>query len=347
MNALPRQLYVIIGIIVIAAVSAAVLVQVVSAQLNSARDEAGQLVTFTVQSNESVSSIADRLHQEGLIRSPTYFRLRIQFTGKDQDIVAGQFQLRTDMSTAQIIDTITSEEAVSFEETTVTFLEGWRVEQYAEALLEAGLITSTEEFIEATFDARWNAEYPILHSRPSGRGLEGYLFPDTYTFRDDATPHDIIATMLDNFDARVTPEMRASVDALGMSFHQALTLASIVEREAALESERPLIASVFFNRYVASMPLEADPTVQYQLGEPGEWWPVITGSDLDEGGSYNTYLNPGLPPGPICNPGLDAMRAAFAPEPSDYLFFVARGDGSHAFAETFEEHQENVDLYQR
>lgn len=207
----PRQLYVIIAIIVIAGVSAAVLAQVVSAQLNSARDEEGRPVEFIVQSNESVNSIADRLHEEGLIRSPTYFRLRIQFSGQDQDIVAGQFELRTDMSTAQIIDTITDEESVSFEQTTVTFPEGWRVEQYAEALVEAGLIESSDQFVEATFDGRWNAEYPILHSRPSGSGLEGYLFPDTYTFRDDATPHDMIAAMLDNLDTRVTPEMRASV----------------------------------------------------------------------------------------------------------------------------------------
>lgn len=341
----PKQIYVILAIVVIALVAGAVMSLLVLRQLNSPVNASSQEVEFVVGSNETVNSIAERLEQEDLIRSPAYFRIRVQLEGKDQDIVAGKYDLNTAMTTSQIINTITSEESVSYEETTVTFPEGWRVEQYADALTEAGLVESPEEFIEATEDPRWNEEYPILHSRPSGSGLEGYLFPDTYVFRDDATPEDIVDTLLTTFEERITPELRASVEALGISIHQGLTLASIVEREATLPEERPTIASVYFNRYSADMPLQADPTVQYQLGEEGDWWPVISGADLERSGAYNTYLNPGFPPAPICNPGLDAIRAAFAPEPSPYLFFVATGDGSHAFAETFEEHQENIDLY--
>ena len=340
-----RQSIAIASIILIAGLVVFVVQRIITDYLDSARDDVGRPVSFVIEPSESVNSIADRLEDEGLIRSPTYFRLRIQFAGQDDDIVAGDHALTTGMTTSQIIDTITSQENISVPETTVTFVEGWRIEQYAEALIEAGLIESPEEFIDVANDPGWNDEFSFLHSRPSGVGLEGYLFPDTYRLRTDATPHDIIRTLLGTFDERVNAELRASAEGLGMTIHQAMTLASIVEREATVPAERPLIAAVYFNRFVIGMPLQADPTVQYALGEPDEWWPVIDGSDLDVGSAYNTYSGPGLPPGPICNPGLASLQAAFSPTETTFLYFVARGDGTHAFAETPEEHQQNVDQY--
>lgn len=344
-----RQALIVASIIIIAAVAVVLIGFILNRQLNSPKSGPGKPVEFVISSQESVDSIADRLEASGLIRSTMYFKLRIQFSGKDQEIVAGTHTLNTNMSTGDIVGAITSDDTVSYAETTVTFLEGWRIEQYAEALLDAGLIDSTEEFIKATRDPRWNNEYSILHTRPSDVGLEGYLFPDTYTFREDATPDDIIAKMLDNFTEKVNPELRASAESLGITFHQALVLASIVEREASVPEERPVIASVFVNRFRAGMPLQADPTVQYQIGTAEDWWPVLEPADLEQGGSYNTYLNPGIPPSPICNPGLASIRSTFVPAQTDYLFFVAKGDGSgtHAFAETYEEHQLNVQQYQR
>ena len=340
-----RRVVAISSIVLIATAVVFVVQRIITDYLNSSRDDVGRPVSFVIEPSESVDSIAERLEDGGLIRSTTYFRLRVQFAGQDDDIVAGTHPLDTGMTTSQIIDTITSSDHIVVPEVMVTFLEGWRIEQYAEALIGAGLVDTPDEFIEAANEPGWNDEFSFLHSRPSGAGLEGYLFPDTYRFRLDATPDDIIRTLLGTFDERVNAELRASAEGLGLTIHQAMTLASIVEREAAVPAERPLIAAVYYNRFLIGMPLQADPTVQYPLGETGDWWPVIDGGDLQVVSRYNTYSGPGLPPGPICNPGLASLQAAFSPTETTFLFFVARGDGTHAFAETAEEHQENVEQF--
>lgn len=340
-----RQATVIAAILILAVAIVFVTQRIIVHYLDSARDVEGRDVTFVIEQEESVNSIANRLHEDGLIRSPSYFRFIVGFTGDDQDIFAGEHELSSSMTTAQIIDAITSEEAGTIQAVTVQFIEGWRAEQFADTLLEAGLIESTDAFMEATHLPRWNNEFDFLHTRPSGVGLVGYLFPDTYSFRTDSTPEDIIFVLLSNFDERVPPELRAEAAEIGLTLHQAVTLASIIEREAAIAEERTIISSVYSNRLANSMPLQADPTVQYELGEPGNWWPVLTGADLQRTGRYNTYLNPSLPPGPICNPGLASIEAALNPDETDYIFFVATGDGSHAFARTFEEHQANIEQY--
>lgn len=336
----------IIASIAILALSIVFVTQrIITHYLNSSQDEDGREVAFVIEQDESVNSIATRLHDVGLIRSPSYFRFIVGFSGDDKDIVAGEHTLNSGMTTSQIIDSLTSEHAESIQETTVRFIEGWRTEQFADALLEAGLITSTEEFMAATRSPQWNNEFDFLHTRPGGVGLEGYLFPDTYSFRMDSTPEDIIQVLLETFSERVPPELRERAAEAGLTLHQAITLASIVEREAAVGEERPIIASVYTNRLLVNMPLQADPTVQYELGEPGDWWPVLTAEDVRRDGRYNTYLNPSLPPGPICNPGLAAIEASLDPAETDYLYFVATGDGSHAFATTFEDHERNIEEY--
>ena len=160
--------------------------------------------------------------------------------------------------------------------------------------------------------------------------------------------------MLAAFDAQATPELRQAIQASGLSLHEAVTLASIVEREAVLPEERPIIASVFLNRLRLGMPLEADPTVQYALASDpasverfGFWKQGLTTEDLQVDSPYNTYVNGGLPPGPIANPGLASLEAVAHPAQTSYLYFVARNDGSHVFAETLEEHLRNVEKYQR
>ena len=339
------QVAVIASIIILAVSIAFVTQRIIVHYLDSAQDEIGHEVAFVIEQDESVNSIATRLHAERLIRSPSYFRFIVGFSGDDKDIVAGEHQLNSAMTTAQIIDALTSEQAASTQASMVQFIEGWRTEQYADALLDAGLIESTLEFMDATRLARWNNEFDFLHTRPSGVGLEGYLFPDTYSFRTDSTPEDIIQTLLSTFDERVPPELRARAADRELTLHHAITLASIIEREAAVEDERTVISSVYSNRLIINMPLQADPTVQYEQGVEGDWWPVLTGADLQRSGRYNTYLNPSLPPGPICNPGLASIQAALEPDETDYLFFVATGDGSHAFSRTFEEHEANIERY--
>jgi UPF0755 protein len=345
---LPRpstQVAVIASIAILAISIAFVTQRIIVHYLDSAQDESGLEVAFVIEQDETVNSIATRLHEAGLIRSPSYFRFIVSFSGDDKDIVAGEHQLNSAMTTTQIIDALTSEQAGSIQASMVQFIEGWRTEQYADALLDAGLIDSTREFMDATRLPRWNNEFDFLHTRPSGVGLEGYLFPDTYSFRTDSTPEDIIQTLLSTFDERVPLELRVRAADRGLTLHQAVTLASIIEREAAVEDERTIISSVYSNRLMVNMPLQADPTVQYERGVEGDWWPILTGADLQRAGRYNTYLNPSLPPGPICNPGLASIQAALEPDETDYLFFVATGDGSHAFSRTFEEHQANVERY--
>jgi UPF0755 protein len=169
------------------------------------------------------------------------------------------------------------------------------------------------------------------------------LFPDTYRLPLETDARDLIGRMLSNFDAKVTPQMRADAQAAGRSLWDVTRLASIVEREAVVAEERPLIASVYLNRLDQGWPLDADPTIQYALGQsrdPGNWWPDLTLEDYQGViAAYNTYINPGLPPGPIANPGLGSIQAVIDPQPSDFFFFRAScsGDGTHQFARTLEE----------
>jgi len=150
--------------------------------------------------------------------------------------------------------------------------------------------------------------------------------------------------MLQDYGTRVPTAEQAKAQALGLNLYQVMTIASIVEREAAVPEERPIIASVYYNRIKQNMPLQADPTVQYAIGKGGDWWPEITPDDLNVQNPYNTYQSPGLPPGPICNPSLASIEAALNPAQTDYLYFVAKGDGSgqHLFAKTYEEQQQNI-----
>jgi len=215
--------------------------------------------------------------------------------------------------------------------------------------LAAEVLVDQEEFILLVRDDAFH--YDFLRDRPADapRTLEGFLFPDTYQFPVNITTTSVIDVMLQNFDRRVTIEMRQQALDNGLDLFQALTLASIVEREAVVPEERPIIASVYLNRLRLGMYLEADPTVQYAKGydsESGRWWPSLSLEELREVESpFNTFTHPGLPPGPICSPGLASIEAVLNPAQTDYLFFHATGDGSHAFAETFEEHLENQSRY--
>ncbi|MCA9967129.1 MAG: endolytic transglycosylase MltG, partial [Anaerolineales bacterium] len=188
--------------------------------------------------------------------------------------------------------------------------------------------------------------YPYLTNLPPENTLEGYLFPGQYRIPVTTTAAELVAMMLARFDSEVTPALRQGFGAQGLTLHEAVTLASIVEREGVVAEERPLIASVFHNRLRAAMPLQADPTVQYALGSAtGEWWKSpLDVADLSLDSPYNTYQIPALPPGPINSPSLSSLQAVAEPAQSSYLFFVANCDGQnrHLFSITYEEHQANV-----
>ena len=245
---------------------------------------------------------------------------------------------------------------------TVTIPEGWRLEQTGDYLQSAGVFTETADSnlyqqmaLTGDLVGLDAGRYPFLQERPAGASLEGYLFPDTYWLPEkDATARDLVARQLDNFAAQVIP-LYASATASGtttLGLHDVLTLASIVEREAVVPEERPTIAGVYLNRLATDMLLNADPTVQYALGyqpDTEQWWktPVTLEEYSAVDSPYNTYLYTGLPPGPIAAPGLNSIQAVLNPERHGYLYFVALPDGSgrHVFAETFAEHQQNVEKY--
>jgi UPF0755 protein len=294
-----------------------------------------------------------------LVRFGFYFETMFRFSG--DDLRPGTYILRHGMSVNDIIDAIsvpaedeveaegTAEEATALE---ITFVEGQRIEQYAQSLADAGWTGDPDDFIELARNPANPGAWDFLSGLPAGGSVEGFLFPDTYMIPSNAAPQDVIDLMLSNFDARFTGDMRQQAADQGWTIYEVVTLASIVEREAAAEEERPTIASLYLNRLDQGMPLQADPTVQYMIGNAEEWWPVPGGSDIEatDGSPYDTYPPNdvgGLPFGPIANPGLRALQAVLNPEDTDYLYMMAKGDdtGTHAFAVTLEEHENNICTY--
>ena len=302
-------------------------------------------VTFIVEPGESVGIVAQHLERIELVTDSELFRRVVQYWGADGDIQVGVYTLRPNMTMEEIMRQLQHGRMPT---TTATIPEGWRVEQVAALLEEVG-ITSAQDFMRAVNQGR--ADYAFLRDRPPGSpmSLEGFLFPDTYQFPQQTTPEGIIDIMLQNWDRRVPPGLRQTTTEIDMTLYEVITLASIVEREVVLDAERPLIAGVYLNRLEKGMYLQSDPTVQYAKGyseESQRWWNrMIQEEAITVVSPYNTFLNPGLPPSPICSPGLASIKAVLEPESSDYLFFYHKGDGSHAFAVTYEEHLRNEEMY--
>jgi UPF0755 protein len=318
-------------------------------------------VRFVVEPGTPARAIGQQLRNAGLITDDLLFEAYVRVNGLAAELEAGTFILSPDMTMLEIVEILQQAEATSV---TVTIPEGWRLEQVAEYLAQAEIFTNAEEDASAYQSQAMTgdlagldvAAYPFLQERPAGTGLEGYLFPDTYEIpAAGALPTDVLARQLDTFAQRVIPlyEQAVMSGTTEMDLYSVLTLASIVEREAVVPEERPAIAGVYLNRLANGIALEADPTVQYAMGyqaETGQWWktPVFLEEYSSVVSPYNTYLNAGLPPGPIASPGLSSIQAVLAPEVHDYLYFVAIPDGTgrHVFAETFEEHVANVQEYQ-
>ncbi len=309
-------------------------------------------VTFVIEPGETAVEVAQRLERAGLISDAELFRRYLQYEGLDAGLEAGTFTLRQTMTIPEIAQALQSGQRP---ERVVTVREGLRLEEVAaEVAAQTGI---PEEEFRALVTTGWRetdlASYEFLASLPPTATLEGFLFPETYRLPEEATAYDVVARMLATFDERVTPEMRAAAADHGLSLYEMVTLASIVEREAVIPEERPIIASVYFNRLEAGWLLNADPTVQYGLGydeETGQWWRklyfdalgVNSLAEIDH--PYNTYRYPGLPPGPICSPGLASLEAVAYPADTNYFYFIANchaNDGSHLFAVTEEEHYAN------
>jgi UPF0755 protein len=302
--------------------------------------------TFIVEPGETAISIGERLQEQGFVTDATLFRRFLQYHGLDASLEAGEYQLRRNMTMREIAESLQHSRVV---EVAITIPEGWRAEQVAD-MLTAENIMDGSVFLAAVRQGDV-VNHPLLADRPPGANLEGYLFPETYRLPAQATPEDLLARMLDTMQARLPIGWESMAAAQGLSLFEVLTLASIVEREAVVPAERPTIASVYLNRIKEGMYLQADPTVQYAMGyqpDSGQWWktPVTLEEYQNVNSPYNTYLYPNLPPGPIASPGASSIMAILQPAQTTYLFFLGTGDGSHIFADTFEEHERNIQLYQ-
>lgn len=309
----------------------------------------GQVVTFTIRSGETTGSIAGRLADQGLVGNATIFRFRVQFRGADGLLQAGDYQLRAGMSEDELIEALQQAKA---KDVSITFIEGRRIEEFAESLEKADLGIDAKRFLELA--KRGNFAYDFLESKPPSASLEGFLFPDTYrVVPGKTTAEELIHQMLkrfgDSFPAPLREQARRNT---GLSVYELVTLASIVEREAQVREERARIAAAYVNRLRDKEGLFADPTIQYAVAKPGDWWPVLRDQprNIMPESPYNTYVHWGLPPSPIANPGVSALRAAAEPEKVDYKYFVrndVKNDGSHVFARTLAEHERNRVQYQR
>ncbi|MDQ3931150.1 MAG: endolytic transglycosylase MltG [Chloroflexota bacterium] len=322
-----------------------------SLQFGGGEEQQSVPVAFVINPGENVNDIAANLERQDIIDSAFWFGIQLRSSGKDILIKAGTFQLRTHMDNSEVIEVLTApvadEPGVRF-----TVIEGFRLEEIAEKLGAQGLLTPTT-FLEAATSPAGVAKYAGTFLQESGAPptatLEGYLFPDTYEIKQNPGDNTdaVIKIMLDTMQQRITPEMREKLAAQGRTVHQMLTVASIVQREGVVREELSTIAAVYWNRVDQGMLLNADPTTQYAVGASPQWWPELTLDQLQVDHPYNTYKVVGLPPGPICAPGLAAIEAAVNPEATDYLYFVAKNDGSHThvFARTLEEHERNRVLY--
>jgi UPF0755 protein len=300
------------------------------------------VVQVRIDAGMSPERIAQMLEEAGVIESAAHFRVMASFLGYEGNLQAGDYEFTPDTPVLIALRRIRLGETV---ENRITVVEGRRLEEIADALAEFGI--SREVFLAEAFVRNFN--YPFLEGLDGNQRLEGYLFPATYPVRSDDTPRSMLEKMLTAFQENLPADVYARANRAGLSLHQVITLASIVEREARVPDERPIIAQVFLSRLQLGIPLEADPTVQYALGfdstsvrQHGYWKQGLTEADLQYDSPFNTYLHDGPPPGPICSPGADSIEAVLSPADTGYLYFVARPDGSHAFAETFEEHLQNI-----
>ena len=304
-------------------------------------DPNGLEVDITIDQGEAVPSIIGKLWEAGLIGSPGVFRNYLQYSGLDTNLKAGDYLLTPAMSALEIVSAI---QVSSSPYVTLTILPGWRLEEIANTLYSSGLIITPEEFLQATENGPDGYSFSTCLGNHS---LEGFLFPASYEILRETTMEELLPQILMNFEAQVTNEIKNGFDAQGLDICQAVSLASIIEREAIVDEEMPQIASVFYNRLNSGSVLASDPTVQYALGfnqDQGTWWTnPLTLDDLQVDSPYNTYLYNGLPPGAISNPGLSALQAVAFPAQTPYYYFRAGCDGSgrHSFAETFNEHVAN------
>ena len=305
--------------------------------LNEPPSSQSESTTFEVRPGESFKQISRRLEEQGLVTSATKLRIYARLMGLSQRVRVGEYAIRKDARPEELMTIVTSGKSIEY---SITVQEGFNIFEIGDLLERQGMIKKSE-FMALVQDPAFVKEL-LGEAHPS---LEGYLFPETYHITKFTGAKGLIKMMVDRFKENYAKLQIAS--GWSLSRHQTVTLASIIEKETGAPEERAIISSVFWNRLKKKMRLQTDPTVIYGVWQKnGVWGGNIKRDDLLTPSKYNTYLNEGLPYGPISNPGLEALRATLAPAQTEFLFFVSRNNGTHIFSKEYSQHQKAVGQFQ-
>ncbi len=296
---------------------------------------------FTIKKGQSLTEISKNLKKQGFLEKTFWFNVYAVISGNKSEFRAGIYELKTDMDIVELVDDIMEQQKVEpAKEVKITLLEGWSVEQMDEYLVSRGLIKE-KELIEYSEDYNLK-KYTFLADRPRKADLEGYLYPDTYLVFEKSSVGNIADKMLANFNKKLTGEIRARIQAQEKTVFEVLTLASIVEKEMYGYENRRVVADIFLKRLKVGMPLQSDATVNY-ITEKGNPAPSLKDTQIDD--PYNTYKYRGLPPGPICNPSIEAIKAVVYPKETNYWYFLNAPSGEIIFSHNHDEHVRNKYKY--
>ncbi len=326
-----------------------------SFNINNPISDKDNEIYFAIESGQGVKTISNNLEEHGLIRSQFWFDLHVWFTGTDRDFQVGGYILNTNQSIRDIVKILTSSE-ISGNEVTIQIPEGWTIERMGEYFEEKGLF-SKEEWLDVVghpkVDYREEPDYPepvdfslyfdFLSEKPTNFSWEGYLFPDTYRVYNNSRPEEVAGVMIRNLESKIDEKMLRDIKDQGYTLHEVLTMASIIEKEVRETEDMEIVSGIFWKKYREGGRLRSCATLAYILGEDKPRYSI---QDTQVRSPYNTYALSGLPPGPVSNPGLRAIRAAIYPRYTNYNFFLSRPDtGETVFSETYNEHEANKQRY--
>ena len=300
---------------------------------------------FEIKEGEGIALIADNLRKENLIVGKTPFFFYLKIKGISGKIIPGKYNLNGRMTIPEIAVRLTAKEEILKKDISLTFPEGWNLEKIVQRVQKSDL-QNTADFPDLAKNPAYFKEkysYEFLSGLPPKATLEGFLFPDTYFFAPDATAEEIIKKMLDNFDQKLSPELKNEIALEKKTLYEIITLASILEMEVKTQADREIVSGIFWSRIKIGQPLQSCATLAYVLGVNKKQY---TYQDTQIASPYNTYLNRGLPPGPIGNPGLATLKAAIFPKDSNFNYFLSDPEtGQTIFSRTFAEHTQNKAKY--
>ena len=306
-----------------------------SYQINYSLSDNETETIFHIESGESPKSIANRLEEQKIIKSSFWLRYYLKVKDLSDKIIAGTFSLSPSMNISQITDKITSLEVLTNEDE-ITIIEGWDSKEIGEYLENKGFC-SKKDWLKLIDD--YNVDYDFLKTKPESADLEGYLFPDTYRVYQSADCEDILIKLLNNFDRKFTEEMESDIKLQSKAIYEIIIMASLLEKEIRTFDDMKIVSGIFWDRIKYGQALESCATLAYILGESKNQYSL---ADTQIDSLYNTYSNRGLPPGPITNPGLNAIKAAIYPKYTQYNYFLSDPETRDTiFSETFEEHKQN------